>query len=364
MRILHVLDSGRPGIPGPHGGTDRALGLCAALQHAAKRRSPAEDGVLLLGPCWLRRRAAGLGLRTEFVLSPPLGRPELAARALRLIARDARAVCCWSDGCERAAVLGLGRSFPMIRVRGGAQTRQRRWAYRRAEVDPEGLEIPSLPPARVRTAADLRDRRSAREHTILLLGEGGAQRFGFTLGLLRHAGLEVAGLFPAWDAGVQRAVAFQREISAPPRLEVFDLPLEKMYERADAAVWVGAAPSTTWLPEDRPSRSAIAGALAAGLPTVVPAAMGLDALYPPGAAEACLARAATPPELARKLKDLLDNPDRLTAVSDECRRWWSGRDGAPAFLASIDAGYRAVTTRGGWADVLSQQFADAPGVPA
>jgi hypothetical protein len=69
----------------------------------------------------------------------------------------------------------------------------------------------------VRTAAAPGSHRGIGEHTILLLGEGGAQRFGFTLGLLRHAGLEVAGLLPAWDSGVQRAVAFQREINAPPR---------------------------------------------------------------------------------------------------------------------------------------------------
>ncbi len=348
MRVLHVLDAGawrwRCGRIVPDGRADEAAALCAAVSlHAGAEPQP----VLALGPDWFIRRAAGLGVHVHMIDCPPAGRPELSARTIRRAVNQfqARCACCWSAGAERAAVLGLGRDFPIVRIVTTPDT-PRVWQIpgprRHAVLRPCDSEIPPVAPASGRTPGRVEARASlgigAGEIAVLLLGDGAqpsAVRFAFTLGLARYGGDSVVGLLPAWSDELDRATAFQHRLTRPVRLIPFERPRREILAAADIALWVGEGRTATWVADGGPTRMSIAQCLVAGIPVVAPGGPGIDDLYPADVAEACLAELAMPPELARRLLPLVESPAGLARMSKACREWSRGRDSLAAFRGEV-----------------------------
>jgi hypothetical protein len=377
MRALHVLDAGRwrwqCGGAGSRGDSiipDPLADETAALCALAVTGRHEEHGVLLLGPGWFVRRAHSLGLRASAITCPTSARAELAARQIRRAARMhcADVICCWSARCERAAVLALGREAPVLRVRMADEAPGRGplgRSLRRAVVEPGLAADPPFEPAGEASRREMRFVLGLRQEVaVLLLGDAvqaSGPRFAFTLDVIRCAGTRVVGLLPRWSDQIHRVQSFLTRQRSDLRLVQFSHPSREVEPAADLALWVGGGRSSTWLTSDSPPRIQVARCLAAGVPVVAPADIGLDDLYPPVARGTCLAETGLPPELGRKLMLLAEDTAARTEIARACRAFWRGRQGAAAFRAELDHACRTVATTGGWAEVVARQVAAAPG---
>lgn len=372
MRVLHVLDAGvvrlSAGAIVTSGEADEAAALLGAVLSRSNR---AEHACLLLGPAPFSLRARRLGLHADRAICPALSRPALAWRGIQRLARAHRpeVVVAWSAASERAATLSLGRAMPAVRVdlAGGAGATGP--AARRARVDVQALAAPPLPPppSTIERAA-LRARFGLRESdtAVLLLGlarDANATRFAFTLGLSMHTGHAVVGLLPAWSDSLARAMRYQAKLVHKVRLVVFPDLFAEVLTAADAAIWVGGGRSSTWPAEGRPPRTQVARCLAAGVPVVAPAGCGVDDLYSPEAREVCLAETPMPPEIARRLIPLVEDRALRERIAASCAAERAGKDGLDDFAAALEAACEQAAGSGGWAEVVAQQFARAPGAP-
>jgi hypothetical protein len=241
------------------------------------------------------------------VICPPLGVPLLAWRALRRVrfAGDCDVIHCWSAGASRLARLALRRE-PTV-------------------VGHSALPPPACP---VRTPVERTAARAALgvgpgTLVLALLGRGhdaDALRLARMVGALEYAGVSIVGLVPAWARQQSRAKMFAKRFGTRIQLVMSDAPAVEALRGADLALWDREGAGDSERDGDAaPAAWFIAEAHAAGVPVIAARDADVGGLYPPGAAEACLAFNPAVPELTRVVLKIADDESLLRRLSMEVR---------------------------------------------
>jgi hypothetical protein len=334
-RVLHLIDATAG---------QAALMACRATVDLQGSAAGAWDQtVCLVGGSELERLTGHYGLDGRDRVSPPLGSAPLAWRGVRAFVR-ARGpfdvVQTWSveslvlsllavsRTVVRSAVLlqrpgefrgrATGESWPVLMRRAlrgtdvflASQADNDAWAA--AGADPRRMVVAG---SACPTTAPAADRRAVRqglgiaENDLALLPIGDpescdARQTVFLMGLMEVADRSACVIVPAAARHVDRALRFQRLGGRPHRLIISARPIRDLVAAADLGTW--APPPGDRQPASGAAGVWIAAAHAAGVPVVAPE-WACPSLYAESAAETCLGRNGTPPELARKLDELIVN---------------------------------------------------------
>lgn len=271
------------------------------------RCSSGNEAAVVLGNSKHAGLASGLGLDAP-VISPPLGRGDLAWRPLRAMVKrggfgELRA---WSARSKAAAVVA-GFGAAVVRDHG-------------------------VPIAGLGSTLDIGSRDRTRESLgvapewpmVALLADparlGDARRFAYMIGLLDVAEMPIAGLIDPRAAHLVRARRFHAEARVRWRLRVCPGPLAGALHACELAVVVPpepVRPPTRW--EREGMNHSILRAHALGVPTVGGSAWLDDGVCPPEARDALDAEEGVLLQLARKLSGLLTDPARRAEVASTVR---------------------------------------------
>lgn len=376
MRVLHLIDSGKPGawIPGCW---DAVLGACRIL----REHTPHEHAVCVVGSARLEADARRCGLGVAGRISPPLGEPWFAARALQRLAAAQQPpdiVHCWSpalaplarralpgprvcatflDPAPRDAEIArrAARSIGPAPVAVCSDAARDEWTA--AGLDPARVEVVAPP---VRTDAATPSQRVAvrralalapAEIAVLMVGSApyaDAVRFVLMHGILGINGTHFTGLLTRETGQFARGIRYF--LSAPPknRLIVSDHACSRLLPGMDLAVFDGGGygPSAGLAARPAASTMPIAAAHAAGVPVIGPAWAGDPRLYPPDTTAALLGHNGAVLEIARVLPPIVADPDLRITLARRVREhiealrpdaqfasaistMWTGDPGAP-----------------------------------
>lgn len=278
MRVLHVIDSGRPFIREfARVQLDLAFDSCVlACRHVVEACGPGADHhTCVIGSGAASVRAAELGLRIDRHIVPPLTRERLSGGQMNRMVRSVRPdiVHWWTrrftGGCiglpgrawRLESLLGvtplglpLWLSSPTALINGPSENSAALAAGVRAIPVPSFAACPSLLRPQPRPDGTLR---------VLAVGEcADPRKFAFLCSLMAMIGVPVVAVLPASNQSLRRVRRFSRNVERPVELEVSSAPLSTLVRTCHLGLWMGGRAGLS--PLD------VAAALSAGMPMVVP----------------------------------------------------------------------------------------------
>lgn len=325
MRVLHLIDAGRPRMrelararPG-EGFDDRALscGLVCELT-----RGEFDHHVCIVGSGRAANRARRLGLRPQTHICPTLGSLRFASGSIAKLITAVRPDLVhwwgpgWTGGCfgrpgkawRLEVVMGVTPLGLPVWLCGGAAIvcgpEEGRWAAQAGLGSVVEAISPVFPAIGGHTPRPSTLSKDA-PLTVLLLGPGAdAKPLGFMCGVVAVVGRSLNPVAEIGAVQVARTRRLQHTLPGDARITIDNRPRSELLQEADVAVWMGGQGSPM---------VSIASAMASGIPVIAPPIAA--ALFPESIRSMCVALNSNVPELTRKLLALFDNPALTHAVA-------------------------------------------------
>ncbi len=350
MRVLHLIDAGRPrlreftrAMPG-EGFDDRVLACGLVCRETAP---DFEHRVCIVGTARAEARARRLGVVPDAHISPTLGSLRHATGAVGALITSVRPdlVHWWGPGWTGGCFGRPGRAWTIetlmgatplglpVWLCGGAAvvcgSEEGRWAAQ-AGLGRIVEAISPAFPATDRAVKDATPRKDGEPLTVLLLGPGAdARPLGILCGLIGVVGTPLRPTIERGAFQIARARRLQRLIPGFAPIKIDGRPRSELLNEADLAVWMGGDGSPV---------VSIASALASGVPVVAPPSAA--PLFCDEIRGACMSLNANPPEVARKLLAFFEQPDLRGRTIRAARASVDAARRNRAFVDTIAAAWR------------------------
>lgn len=343
-------------------GTDSAVWACASAIAATPSIA---HRVCILGGNAADARAAALGLHAHLRLSPPFGRPELAAAGLQgILSHDGEPdiIMCW------------GGPFAALRDRLSSDTRRSVWMV--ADTETGVLEVkdttarepltqaltPALPLDNI-ALADPATRAEQRarfnlptdEFLIALIGDPApacdALPLLYAASVLHVAAVRITPVLPRTAFNIGRIRRHMRAGAYQGNLIVREEPTDLIAPACDLAILIAHEPEGgpdrigDAPPEPLPSHKlAVARTAARGTPVLVARSVWSEQLYPE-AAHACLYPSPDHSAIAKTIFSLLDNDRALLTTACTALNEQHLRQPSQTMVDEVTAAWNAALAR-------------------